>query len=75
MIDDPEEEAWQDMEKRHVGAQGWRKAVIARAVSIDEAFGNWEHSHRPDQYHVEMRAFKAGWLAAVRNGWAKERND
>lgn len=75
MIDDPEEEAWVEIEKKQQGAQGWRKAQIARLMSIEDAFADWEHSHRPEQYFVELRAFKAGWVAAIRNEWAKERND
>ena len=75
MIDDPEEEAWMELEKNRVGAQGWRKAQIERLKSVEDAFHDWEHSHRPDTYSVEMRAFKAGWVAAIRNEWAKERND
>ena len=75
MIDDPEEEAWVDMEKRQLGAQGWRKAQIARLISIDDAFADWEHSHRPEQYFVELRAFRAGWIAALRNQRFEEQND
>ena len=69
MIDDPEEEAWKDMERRTV------LSVPPRVKSVEDAFADWSHSHRPNEYHVEMRAFKAGWVAAIRNEWAKERND
>ena len=68
MIDDPEEEAWKDMERRKAMPQ-------PRVKSVEDAFADWNHSHRPDEYHIELRAFKAGWVAAVRNEWAKERND
>lgn len=69
MIDDPEEEAWREIEaRRTLGAR-------SRVKSVDEAFADWEHSHRPDTYNVELRAFRAGWAAGVRNEWAKERND
>lgn len=43
--------------------------------SAEDAFADWGHSHRPDEYHIERRAFMAGWVAAVRNSWAKEQND
>lgn len=69
MIDDPEEEAWREMEARKLLGQR------PRVKSVEDAFADWEHSHRPEVYDVELRAFKAGWAAAVRNEWAKERND
>lgn len=75
MIDDPEEEAWMELEKKQEGALGWRKNQIGQIKSVEDAFADWEHSHRPDQYSVELRAFKAGWVAAIRNEWLKERND
>jgi len=43
--------------------------------SAEDAFADWGHSHRPDEYHIERRAFMAGWVAATRNQWAKEQND
>jgi hypothetical protein len=46
-----------------------------RVKSVEDAFDDWEHSHRPDEYFIEKRAFKAGWVAAIRNEWEKERND
>ncbi len=46
-----------------------------RVKSVEDAFDDWEHSHRPDEYYIELRAFKAGWVAGIRNEWAKERND
>jgi hypothetical protein len=75
MIDDPEEEAWKEMEKE-MGERVRKELEERRKVkSVEDAFADWEHSHRPEQYFVEMRAFKAGWVAAIRNEWAKERND
>jgi len=69
MIDDPEEEAWKELEAKF--AFNPRPKV----KSVEDAFADWDHSHRPEQYDVELRAFKAGWVAGVRNEWAKERND
>jgi hypothetical protein len=43
--------------------------------SVDDAFSDWDHSHRPQEYDLELRAFRAGWIAGIRNEWAKERND
>ena len=34
-------------------------------INIENAFNDWEHSHRPDQYYVQRQAFHAGWLAAM----------
>ena len=69
MIDNPEEEAWRELEARKV------LAIPPKVKSVEDAFHDWDHSHRPEQYSVEMRAFKAGWAGGVRNEWAKERND
>ena len=46
-----------------------------KVKSVEDAFADWDHSHRPDEYYIEMKAFKAGWVAAIRNEWAKEKND
>lgn len=70
MIDDPEEDAWKELEARTKSALN-----RPRVKSVEDAFADWDHSHRPEQYDVELRAFKAGWVAGVRNEWAKERND
>ena len=68
-MNDYEEEAWKDLEQRLAP----RPRLEVR--SVEDAFADWEHSHRPDTYDVELRAFKAGWVAAIRNEWVKERND
>ena len=54
---------------------GYEPPSRTRVKSVEDAFADWDHSHRPEQYDVELRAFKAGWVAGVRNEWAKERND
>ena len=75
MIDDPEEEAWKELEKEMSERERRELDERRRIKSVEDAFDDWEHSHRPEQYFVELRAFKAGWVAAIRNEWAKERND
>ena len=54
-----------------------RSRVHARVEvkSAEDAFDDWEHSHRPDEFFIERKAFMAGWVAAIRNEWAKEQND
>lgn len=52
-----------------------RSCHSVEVKSAEDAFADWGHSHRPDEYHIERKAFMAGWVAAVRNSWAKERND
>ena len=56
MIDDPEEEAWLDLERR----------LKPRPDVVEEAFTQWCHNHRPSVFFVEREAFKAGWQAAMR---------
>jgi len=75
MIDDPEDEAWAEMEKKQNELGGRRKAQIAQLMSVKGAFAAWEHSHSPHKYFVELRAFKAGWVAALRNQREREQND
>ncbi len=75
MIDDPEEEAWKELEKEMSERERRELEERRKVKSVEDAFADWEHSHRPEQYFVEMRAFKAGWVAGIRNEWAKERND
>ena len=58
----PEDEAFDFVER----ARGWRKRQIEENVSIDDAFNDWRHSHRPEEAGLERRAFHAGWVAAMR---------
>lgn len=69
MSSEYEEDAWRDLERR--------LSIRSRSEikSVEDAFADWQHSHRPDTYNVELRAFKAGWVAAIRNERAKEQND
>ena len=73
MIKEPEDEAFEDLEMRLKFARESTASVSIK--SVEDAFDDWDHSHRPDQYFVEQKAFKAGWVAAIRNEWAKESND
>lgn len=74
MIDDPEEEAWVEMKKKQ-GATGWRKAQIARLMSVDDAFYDYCDSQNIEPTNEARRFFQAGWVAGIRNEWLKERND
>ena len=71
----PEDEAFEDMERTQRDAQGWRKRHIASLRTKVESFDEWEHSHRPEQYWVERRAYLAGCEAGERNERMKEKND
>lgn len=78
MIDNPEEEAWIEMEKRQQGAQGWRKAQIARLISFEDALNDYldnPGAPRTANDAEVRRHFQAGWVAARRNEWLRERND
>jgi hypothetical protein len=54
----------------------YRKRQIMALQTSVESFDNWEHSHRPEQYDVERRAYLAGFEAGSRNERLKgEAND
>jgi hypothetical protein len=58
---DPEDEAFEELAR----SQLWRKRQISAANGPEEAFLAWDgHSHHPQQFDVERRAFMAGWRAA-----------
>lgn len=69
----PMDEAFEELERQIKERE--RASTRREIKSVEDAFADWDHSHRPDQYFIEQRAFKAGWVAAIRNEWAKERND
>ncbi|WP_337892752.1 hypothetical protein, partial [Mesomycoplasma ovipneumoniae] len=72
----PEDEAFADIERRQREAEGWRKRQILAMKTNVESFDDWDHSHRPEQYWVELRAYLAGFDAGVRNErLKKECND
>jgi hypothetical protein len=57
-------------------AEGWRKRQVMAMKTNFESFDDWEHSHRPDQYWIERRAYLAGYAAGVRDErLIKETND
>lgn len=70
----PEDEEFERIEREQ--AMGWRKRQIVSLQTSVESFDEWEHSHRPDQYGVERRAYLAGYEAGARNErLRKELND
>jgi hypothetical protein len=74
MIDDPEEEAWIEMEKRQIE----KLPRPVRVKSFEDAFNDYlDNPGAPRTASDEevRRHFQAGWVAAIRNEWAKERND
>jgi hypothetical protein len=34
-------------------------------TDAEQAFANWPHSHRPNEYFLQKRAFEAGWDACM----------
>ena len=73
MIDDPEEEAWIEMEKRQIE----QLPRPVRVKSFEDAFADYMSAPgaRTASDEEVRRHFNAGWVAAIRNEWAKERND
>jgi hypothetical protein len=70
----PEDEEFERIEREQ--AMGWRKRQIVSLQTSVESFDEWEHSHRPEQYDVERRAYVAGFEAGSRNErLKKELND
>jgi hypothetical protein len=70
----PEDEEFERIEREQ--SMGWRKRQIVSLQTSVESFDEWEHSHRPEQYDVERRAYLAGFEAGSRNErLKKELND
>ena len=63
----PEDEAFDEIERKQREAEGWRKRQILSLRTNVESFDDWGHSHRPEQYWVERRAYLAGFEAGARN--------
>ena len=61
----PEDEEFERIEREQ--AKGWRKRQIASLQTSVESFDDWGHSHRPEQYDVERKAYLAGYEAGSRN--------
>ena len=72
IIDDPEEEAWKDLEQR-------QKVVPRheRVLDIDDSFEDYLKTPgvTVTSRAEARRVFSAGWVYAIRNQWAKERNN
>lgn len=60
-------------EQEREQAMGWRKRQIVSLKTSIESFDDWEHSHRPEQYNVERRAYLAGFEAGSRNERLKKK--
>lgn len=74
----PEDEEFERVEREQEirAADGWRKRQIFALRSNVESFDEWEHSHHPNVYSVERRAYLAGFDAGARNErLKKEMND
>ena len=73
----PEDEEFDRITREQASreASGWRKRQIATLRTNVESFDNWEHSHRPEQYNVERRAYLAGFEAGRCYEKLKEAND
>ena len=73
----PEDEEFDRIAREQASREvsGWRKRQIATLRSNVESFDDWEHSHRPEQYDVERRAYLAGFEAGRCYEKLKEAND
>jgi hypothetical protein len=71
----PEDEAFADIERNQRSAEGWRKRHILAARTSIESFEDWEHSHQPQQFWVERRAYLAGFEAGRKYERLVETND
>jgi hypothetical protein len=70
-----EDEAFLEIERKQKDAEGWRKRQILAMRTNVESFDDWEHSHRPEQYWIERRAYLAGFEAGAKHERLKESND
>ena len=79
MIDDPEEEAWLELEKKLRLQEQRLIADRAKKVrGIEDAFTDYLNNMgapRTVSDEEVRRHFTAGWVAGILNEWAKERND
>lgn len=67
VIKEPEDEAFEEIERKQKDADGWRKRQIVSMRTNIESFDEWGHSHRPQEYWLERRAYLAGFDAGSRN--------
>ncbi len=72
----PEDEAFEEIMRRQE-AEGWRKRQVVRVKSFEDAFADYMEAPgaRAASDEEVRRHFQAGWVAGIRNEWAKERND
>ncbi len=79
MIDDPEEEAWMELEQRQrLQEQRLIAGRVREVRSIEYALSEYLNNMgapRTASDEEVRRHFTAGWVAGVRNEWLKERND
>lgn len=77
MIKTPEDDEFEriEREQKQREAEGWRKRQIMTMRTSFESFDDWQHSHRPEQYWVERRAYLAGFDAGRRYEGLKDAND
>ena len=63
--------------ERKQEAEGWRKRQVLKVKSFEDAFDDYmrEPGSRTASNEEVRRHFQAGWVAGIRNEWAKERND
>ena len=73
----PEDEEFDRIAREQTSreASGWRKRQVVSLRTNIESFDEWEHSHRPEQYSVERRAYLAGFEAGRCYEKLKEAND
>ena len=70
----PEDEEFERIEREQT--MSWRNRLSVSSKTNVESFDDWEHSHRPDQYSIEKRAYLAGFDAGARSErLKKETND
>ena len=73
--DEDEEFERIEREQEQRSTEGWRKRQIMTMRTSFESFDDWQHSHRPEQYWVERRAYLAGFDAGRRYEGLKDLND
>lgn len=74
----PEDEAFEEIERKQKEAEGWRKRQVVRMMSFEDAFNDYLDNigaPRVASNEEVRRHFNAGWVAGIRNEWLKERND
>ena len=73
--DEDEEFERIEREQEQRSTEGWRKRQIMTMRTSFESFDDWQHSHRPEQYWVERRAYLAGFDAGRHYEGLKDLND